>query len=294
MSSSKLSRGKLLLFSVIPAAVLLVLLVGTELLIRVLHPEDDLALVREVRYDGIDWYETNRSALRLYFPPGTPAVPEFKTSLFRRQKVTGALRIFCLGESSMFGTPYDMNANIPGIVRKQLRRLMPGREVEVVNWGASAINSNVVRDLAPAIAAVPARCRLRVPRPQRALRAGRRRRLLDREAVPGDHRVEIWPQEAPPLPGRPIVAPVAGSVTRGGGEPDEGGLRGSSCVFRFSRRPAGIRELRNESPGHCRGVHAGRHTGGPQRCDVEPDVPALRFRCGRAGRFDSPFALLCR
>jgi tetratricopeptide (TPR) repeat protein len=151
MSTPSHSRGKMVVFSLIPAAILLVLLVGTELLIRVIHPEDDLALVREVHYDRIDWYETNRSALRPYFAPGTPAVPEFKTSLFRRRKAVGALRIFCLGESSMFGTPYDMNANIPGIVRKQLRRLIPGREVEVVNWGASAINSNVVRDLAPAM-----------------------------------------------------------------------------------------------------------------------------------------------
>jgi tetratricopeptide (TPR) repeat protein len=151
MRVPSLSRGKILLFSVIPAAILLMLLAGAEVLIRVLHPEDDLALAREVRYDGIDWYETNRSALRVYFPASTPSLPELKPSLFRRQKAPGGLRIFCLGESTMFGTPYDMNANIPGIVRKQLRRLMLGREVEVVNWGASAINSNVVRDLAPAM-----------------------------------------------------------------------------------------------------------------------------------------------
>ncbi len=63
-------------------------------------------------------------------------------------KLPGALRVFCLGSSSMYGTPYDMTANIPGIVRKQLRHLAPEREIEVVNFGASAINSNVIADLA--------------------------------------------------------------------------------------------------------------------------------------------------
>jgi tetratricopeptide (TPR) repeat protein len=53
----------------------------------------------------------------------------------------------------MFGTPYDMNANIPGFVRKQLRHCYPGVEFEVINWGASAINSNVIRDLVPSLLA---------------------------------------------------------------------------------------------------------------------------------------------
>jgi tetratricopeptide (TPR) repeat protein len=51
----------------------------------------------------------------------------------------------------MFGTPYEMNANIPAIVRKQLRHLHPGKTIEVINLGASAINSNVVLDLATKI-----------------------------------------------------------------------------------------------------------------------------------------------
>ena len=46
-----------------------------------------------------------------------------------------------------------MTANIPGIVRKQLRHLAPDREIEVVNFGASAINSNVIADLAPEMVA---------------------------------------------------------------------------------------------------------------------------------------------
>jgi hypothetical protein len=79
------------------------------------------------------------------FPGGTPH-PEFKTTLFRKEKGPKTFRIMCIGSSSMFGTPYDMNANIPGIPSETAPSLLPrDRELEVVNWGASAINSNVVR-----------------------------------------------------------------------------------------------------------------------------------------------------
>jgi tetratricopeptide (TPR) repeat protein len=48
----------------------------------------------------------------------------------------------------MFGTPYQMAATAPSIIRKQLSHLYPSVEFEVINAGASAINSNVVLDLA--------------------------------------------------------------------------------------------------------------------------------------------------
>jgi lysophospholipase L1-like esterase len=128
------------------AAVPLLLIVA-EIALRLWAPGLERPLVRAVTYDGIAWYEVNRSYPAKYFPPGTPLIPEFKPALFRRVKSPNAIRIFCLGESSMFGTPYQMTAGIPGILRRQLRHAWPGREIEVVNFGASAINSNVILDL---------------------------------------------------------------------------------------------------------------------------------------------------
>jgi tetratricopeptide (TPR) repeat protein len=142
-------RTKHIIFSVIPVTLLLVLLVVAEFVLRALDVAPPPPIVTETSYDGVNWYQTNRAYLSKYFSPGTPLIPEFKTTLFRKEKTTTTFRIMCLGSSSMFGTPYDMNANIPGILRKQLRRIYPGVEFEVINWGASAINSNVIRDLAP-------------------------------------------------------------------------------------------------------------------------------------------------
>ena len=132
----------LLTYLAIPVSLLLI-----EIGLRLWAPDLENPIVRPVSYDGVAWYEVNRGYLRKYFPRGTPLIQEFKPALFRREKVPGMLRIFCLGGSSMFGTPYQMTANIPGILRKQLRYAYPGTEIEVVNFGASAINSNVILDL---------------------------------------------------------------------------------------------------------------------------------------------------
>jgi tetratricopeptide (TPR) repeat protein len=143
-----LSRGKRIVFSIVPVAVLLLALVTGELVVRRTSPSASSPLVVTGTYDGIEWNIVNRAHLKKYFPASSPLIPELKPSLFRAGKLPGALRIFCIGSSSMYGTPYDMTANIPGIVRKQLRHLAPDREIEVVNFGASAINSNVIADLA--------------------------------------------------------------------------------------------------------------------------------------------------
>ena len=120
-----LSRGKRILFSLLPAALLLLALVAAELAVRRTSPSASAPLVLTATYDGIEWNVVNRAHLKKYFPASSPLIPELKPSLFRARKIPGTLRVFCLGSSSMYGTPYDMTANIPGFVRKQLRHLRP-------------------------------------------------------------------------------------------------------------------------------------------------------------------------
>ncbi len=136
----------------LPYLGVLLLLVAAEFALRWIAPEPENPLFLEVRHDNIDWYKLNRSYLERYFPSGTPLIPEFKGGLIRKEKLPSTFRVFCLGGSSMFGTPYQMNANIPGILRRQLRHLYPERDIEVLNAGASAINSNVVLHLSRELA----------------------------------------------------------------------------------------------------------------------------------------------
>jgi tetratricopeptide (TPR) repeat protein len=129
------------------------LFVAAELVLRSLRPDLRPPFVREVTTDGAVWWELQRGALDRYFDRSSPLVPEFKPALLRKQKGE-TFRVVCLGGSTMFGTPYQMTANIPGLVRRQLRAAQPGRPLEVLNLGASAINSTVIRDLLPEVAAL--------------------------------------------------------------------------------------------------------------------------------------------
>lgn len=141
-------RTKNIIFLAVTLLFFLILFVGIEFTLRYTYPQFTSTLVEEVSYDQLSWYKINRSYLKKYFSSTDPLIPEFKPSLFLKEKKKNSLRIFCLGESSMFGVPYQMTANIPGILRTQLRRLYPEKEIEVVNLGASAINTNVIRNFA--------------------------------------------------------------------------------------------------------------------------------------------------
>ena len=133
------------LSSIYPTAVFLCILIAAEVLLRGLS-EKDFSFATEFDHAGDTWQRINRGYLSLYFPKSSAVVPEFKQSIFRKTRSANSIRVVCLGGSSMFGTPYQMTANIPALVRTHLRRWYPDREIEVINLAASAINSNVILD----------------------------------------------------------------------------------------------------------------------------------------------------
>lgn len=149
-----LSTQKRIIFRIVPGAVLAILLVLVEIALRSFVPSLSSPFLREISVDSTLWYQINRGYLEKYFPASAAMVPELKPSIIRKEKTKNTFRIFCVGESSMFGTPYELSATIPALIRKQLRHMIPDREIEVVNFGASAINSNVILDLAPHLAAL--------------------------------------------------------------------------------------------------------------------------------------------
>jgi tetratricopeptide (TPR) repeat protein len=147
-----ITRKKKMLFSLIPILFLSLILVLVEFSLRFFCASLANPLVITAVNDGVEWYQINRGSLAKYFPSDNVIVPEMKPSLFKKHKGRNLFRIMCLGESSMLGTPYQMNANIPSILRKQLRHLYPDTEFEVLNLGAAAINSNVILVLAEEMA----------------------------------------------------------------------------------------------------------------------------------------------
>ena len=144
-----ITRRKAFFFSITPALVLLFLAAVLELGLRVFGDSSFAHLVNPYSYDGMQWLRVNRSYLGKYFPASSPLIPEFKPTIVHAEKDSGEFRLLCLGESSMFGTPYQYGATIPAILQKQLRHLSPTREITVINLGASAINTNVIADIVP-------------------------------------------------------------------------------------------------------------------------------------------------
>ena len=142
-----MSKKKLFLFSLTPLAFLCIFFVLVEIALRLFAPSLDNPFVVHVAEEGLEWNQINRGYLSKYFPATVTTIPEFKPGMMRRNKTANTFRIFCIGESSMFGTPYAMSATIPAILRKQLRHLYPDRDIEVINLGAAAINSNVILDV---------------------------------------------------------------------------------------------------------------------------------------------------
>jgi tetratricopeptide (TPR) repeat protein len=120
-----------------------------ELFLRLVTPSLKNPIVHEVSYDQISWYQINRSYLKKFFPVNSQLIPEFKPTIFRKEKLVNSYRVICLGGSSMFGTPYQMTSTISGILRRQLRHLYPQLDIEVINFGASAINSQVIKQFVP-------------------------------------------------------------------------------------------------------------------------------------------------
>ncbi len=148
-------RFKRIVFSFVPVAVIILMLAFAELALRVFSPSLAAPLVSVTTLeDGNEYYQVNRRYLERYFSAGSPMIPDLKPSTFRRVKDKSVFRVFCVGESSMAGTPYEMSATIPALLRTQLRHLDPGRTIEVVNFGASAVNTNVIADLMPSLLAL--------------------------------------------------------------------------------------------------------------------------------------------
>jgi tetratricopeptide (TPR) repeat protein len=139
----------MLLFSAVPAILVLGVLMLLEIGLRLFGDPRPYRLASPYQYDGQEWLQVNRRYLEKYFPASSPLIPELKPTILHAVKRPGEIRILCLGGSSMFGTPYQSGASAPAILQKQLRHLFPDREITVINLGASAINTNVIADFLP-------------------------------------------------------------------------------------------------------------------------------------------------
>jgi tetratricopeptide (TPR) repeat protein len=134
---------------VIPYVLIVAVILVLNAVLPSMDPTLDVPFTKPIVEDGIQYRQINRAYLAPFFPAGSPMVPELRSTFVLETKTQHSFRVLCLGESSMFGVPFQFSATIPALVRKQLRYVYPESEIEVINLGASAINTNVIRAMVP-------------------------------------------------------------------------------------------------------------------------------------------------
>lgn len=107
-----------------------------------------------IRQDGLvpGMYYLNPDLSHKYFGDLEGTV-FFRDASFKAVKPSNGFRVFVLGGSSVQGFPYAQSASFPSHLQRRLNLLYPDRYIEVVNLGASAVNSHTLLDILPEVLA---------------------------------------------------------------------------------------------------------------------------------------------
>lgn len=116
----------------------LIVLALLEGILRVAGYGYSVALFVKKSDHGVPMYVANPHAARRYFPRAVARapLPEF----FAARKAPGSLRVFVFGESAVVGECYQ-DVSLTRMLEVMLQHALPGRTVEVINAGITAINS---------------------------------------------------------------------------------------------------------------------------------------------------------
>lgn len=145
-SARSLSPAKRRLFTVIVIAIPFLFIVVVEVALRLANYGGTMDLVVKSRWGGKEVYRINRGVARRYFAQPGSIVPEPADDAFEITKPPDTKRIFCLGESTMAGFPFELLGPAPSFMQDRLNVWLPHNHVEVINVGLSAVNTFVVED----------------------------------------------------------------------------------------------------------------------------------------------------
>ncbi len=145
-ATSQPLRARRAIFTAITLLIPVVVVLLLELILRAVNYGGTLSLVIRQSRGGKEMHVINRSFARRYFVQSGTVIPEPADDAFEVVKPPGTKRIFCLGESTMAGFPYDFNATAPSLLCDLLQERLPGVRVEIINVGLSAVGSTIIRD----------------------------------------------------------------------------------------------------------------------------------------------------
>lgn len=138
-----LSVGKRVLFTVITVSLPILLLVAAELVLRWFGWGGYPPFFREVGKlptgEGLCLVEPAASKPYFFANPTRPGYAE--QSNFLMPKPEGTVRIFLVGESAAKGYPQPRNLSLASFLQAMLSDAWPGRKVEVIDTGTTAVAS---------------------------------------------------------------------------------------------------------------------------------------------------------
>lgn len=148
------SRGRQFALWSIVLALPLVLLAGTELVLRVVGFGHDSEPLFVSTTQQPNYLQANPRVVTRFFtdPAQAPGV-SVETAYFAVHKAPGSFRVFVQGESSAAGFPYGLGAAPAGALDRRLEQVFPDREIEVISTAMAAVTSYALVDFADEIIA---------------------------------------------------------------------------------------------------------------------------------------------
>ncbi len=151
ISDATLSKPKKFFFRIIMIALPFIFLLLIEIGLRIFNYGGNLDLFVLQKDGVIHKYALNKDFTKRYFFQKGIETPIPLSQTFDADKSNSTYRIFCLGESSVQGFPYQANAAFPAMLKHLLASLHPQKNIEVVNCGVTAISSYSITDMAEEI-----------------------------------------------------------------------------------------------------------------------------------------------
>ncbi|HSD64598.1 MAG TPA: hypothetical protein VLB50_12390 [Ignavibacteriaceae bacterium] len=133
-----------LVLVLIPISVFFIL----EVILRLTGYEDDLNFVSRIERNGKEYYTINQLVGKRYFGKDRLYYRKGSHDYFEVNKSPNTIRIFCFGESTMAGFPFEYNAIPSEFFRERLQAALPGKNIEVINTAIAATNSFTVDEFA--------------------------------------------------------------------------------------------------------------------------------------------------
>jgi tetratricopeptide (TPR) repeat protein len=143
------TRPKKIAFYSVAIIVPFLTLILIEITLRIAGYGNNYPLVQQTTFFQQTLKTVNPEITTRSFPPDYRNLPTPESSPFEINKSKNTYRIMCLGGSTTAGFPYVHNATFPFQLKVRLQKILTGKNIEVINFGISAVNSYTVLDILP-------------------------------------------------------------------------------------------------------------------------------------------------